>query len=285
MLLPGTAQRLLVTLLVLLLVACTLASCVSGVKSGRSRAFIGYSEERVQSCEDSQGHQVCEAYKRANLCHTGALLAACLLCTQEQYASTPGSEKHFEAQLQAAGRMLPCALESFRHSTFLRVLLPLFICRLYSYAVQATCGPRAKGRAVSAADFARGGIGSDELRAAAQRPRLAGAGAAALDSAAPARPQCWRASARGAPPRVRRRGRQGAPAPLLAFPAWRSCQRTCRRLAPRACRVLQSMQRLATKGLPVPLLTARPLVAAVRGQASVRAGRRLQFAHGVPTGV
>ena len=79
MLLPGTAQHSLVTLLVLLLVACTLTSCVSGVKSGRSRAFVGYSE-------DSQGRQVCEAYARANLCHTGAPLAEWLLCMQETKA-------------------------------------------------------------------------------------------------------------------------------------------------------------------------------------------------------
>ena len=87
MLLPGTAQRSqrsLVTLLVLLLVTCTLASCVTGVKSGRSRAFIGYSEEGVPSCEDSQGRQVCEAYARANLCHTGAPLAAWLLYMRRQ---------------------------------------------------------------------------------------------------------------------------------------------------------------------------------------------------------
>ncbi len=93
MLLPGTAQRSLVTLLVLLLLACTWASCATGVKSGRSRAFIGYSEESAAPCEDSQGRQVCKAYKRANLCHTGAPLAACLLRGQEMQArmsSVPG---------------------------------------------------------------------------------------------------------------------------------------------------------------------------------------------------
>ena len=108
-----------------------------------------------------------------------------------------------------------------------------FLCRAYSYAVQATYGPRAKGRAVSATEVARWRTRSEELRRQPSgRDRQAPAPRRCA-SAAPALLQCWRASVRGAlRARCRgRRGRQGAPAPLLASPAWQSCPRTCRRHA------------------------------------------------------
>ncbi len=65
--------------LVLLLLACLLACCARGARTGRSGIFVGYSEERVPKdwqgrapqCTDSNGKQVCEAYKKANLCSTG----------------------------------------------------------------------------------------------------------------------------------------------------------------------------------------------------------------------
>ena len=65
--------------LVLLLLACLLACCAHGARTGRSGIFVGYSEERVPKdwqgrapqCMDSNGKQVCEAYKKANLCSTG----------------------------------------------------------------------------------------------------------------------------------------------------------------------------------------------------------------------
>ena len=109
--------------------------------------------------------------------------------------------------------------------------LSLFLCWTY---MQATCGLRAKGRAVSATEFARWRTRSEELRR--QRSGCARQAPAPrrCASAAPAPPRCWRGSVHGAP-RVRRRGRrgrQGAPAPLLASPAWRSCPATCRRHAP-----------------------------------------------------